>query len=229
LKILSTDSACSVLDDNFSPTSILTMACVMVEYPFRSASMVKVKTIDCSIIDPTLLVHELEYCREMMDEAKPDVIHLDSTLGGVKVLELTEEMLEQMPLSRDGREVLTLILPDLHKVASDIEEKYRVPVVAIGEGSVAVRIAEMHAMAYGVMEAFQKAQKSAKPILLGVPPRLTFEIADGKVVVKSLEPLEQDLSVGVEAKGEVLSGLTYEFFHNPLARQFLGLKIQRGA
>jgi hypothetical protein len=222
MKIATVDSACSILNENLMPTNILSMAGIVVDYPYKQPSQVQTKGGDYLISDPNLLVNELRLCQEMLEIEEADCIHLDLSLGGANLLDLTEEdLLFRIPMSHDGREVLRLILPDLQKIASAVNEEYQIPVLAIGKRSGPVRLAELYATAYGVARAMERARDSQEIIYVGLPSGTTAAIDGDKVKIASQEPMERSLSAEVP----VVAGVDMEAFLNPLVRRFQALKL----
>jgi hypothetical protein len=222
MKIVTVDSACSVLDENLMPTNILSMAGIVVDYPYEQPSQVQTRGEDYLLSDPNLLVNELKLCQEMLEVERADCVHLDLSLGGINLLSLTEEdLLFRIPMSYDGREVLRLILPDLQKIAAAINEEYEVPVLAIGKRSGPVRLAELYAAAYGVARAMEKAKESGETVYVGLPSGTTATIDGGKSRVTSQEPMEKSLS----AEAPVVAGVHVEAFLNPIVRRFQALKL----
>jgi len=222
MKIATVDSACSVLDENLLPTNIISMVGIVVDHPYEKPSQVKSKPSEYSLTDYALLINELKLCEEMLAVEKADYVHLDMSLGGVNILEVKDEdLLFKIPLSETGRTIIRLILPELQKVAKSIDEKYGIPVLAIGKKSHPVRLAELHAAAYGVSNAIGKAKEKNQPIFVGLPVRLTATLEDGNVKVCSQEPMENSLYAEVP----VAEGVEIEAFHNPIVRGFQTLKL----
>jgi hypothetical protein len=222
MKIATVDSACSILNEGLMPMNILSMAGIVVDYPYEQPSQVQVRGEDYLVSDPNLLVNELKLCQEMLEIEKADCVHLDLSLGGINLLDLTEEdLLFRIPMSYNGREVLRLILPDLQKTAKAIDEKYEIPVLAIGKRSGPVRLAELYATAYGVARAMEKAKESGETIYVGLPSGTTAAMDGDKVKIASQEPMEKNLS----AEAPVVAGVHTEAFLNPIVRKFQALKL----
>jgi len=222
MKIATVDSACSILNENLMPTNILSMAGIVVDYPYEKPSQVQTRGEDYLVSDPNLLVNELKLCQEMLAIEKADCIHLDLSLGGVNLLNLTEEdLLFRISMSYDGREVLRLILPHLQRIAKAIDEEYQIPVLAIGKRSGPVRLAELYAAAYGVARAMEKVKESGETIYVGLPYGATATMDGDKLKVTSQEPMEKNLS----AEAPVVAGVHMETFLNPIVRKFQALKL----
>ena len=222
MKIATVDSACSILNENLMPTNILSMAGIVVDYPYEKPSQVQTRGEDYLVSDPNLLVNELKLCQEMLEIESADCVHLDLSLGGINLLNLTEEdLLFRIPMSYDGREVLRLILPDLQRIAAAINEEYQIPVLAIGKRSGPVRLAELYAAAYGVARAMEKAKVSEEAIYVGLPFGATAIMDGDKVRITSQEPMEKSLS----AEAPTVAGVNVEAFLNPIVRKFQALKL----
>ena len=222
MKIATVDSACSILDENLIPTNILSMVGIVVDYPYERPSQVQIRIDDYPLSDPKLLVKELELCQEMLGIEKADYVHFDLSLGGINILNLTEDdLMFKLSLSSEGREMLMAILPDLRKIASSINEKYQIPVLAIGKRSGAVRLAELYAAAYGLARAIEKARNSRKTTYVGLPAGTTANVNGVKVRIESQEPMEKNLF----AEAPIVAGVQIETFLNPIIRKFQALKL----
>ena len=224
MKIVTADSACSILDKDLMPTNILSTVAIVVDFPYKTPIQVQARDGDYSIKDPTVLVHELRLCEELLDIESAECVHFDLTLGGVNLLDITDEFLFQLNLSPKGRSVLHAILPDLRELALSIDEKYHAPVLAMGKRSLPVRIAEMYASAYGIARAMEIASVSEdeESIYLGLPEKtLAFFDEDGKVKVTSEEPMEGNLV----AEAPISNAVLVEPFLNPMTRGFQVLKL----
>ena len=222
MKIATVDSACSILDEDFMPTNILSMVGIVVDYPYDQPSQVRIRNEDYLLGNPNLLVDELKLCQEMLETEQVDYIHLDMSLGGVNILDLTQaDLLFKIPMSPSGREVLRTILPELQSIATAIDEQYHVPVLAIGKRSGPVRLAELYAAAYGVAKAMEKVKESGESICVGLPVGTTATFNEDKVSITSLIPVESKL----RAEAPVVNGVHVESFLNPIIRRFHALKM----
>lgn len=222
MKIATVDSACSILNENLTPINILSMAGIVVDYPYEQPSQVQTRGEDYLVSDPNLLVNELRLCQEMLGMEAADCVHLDLSLGGMDLLDLTEEdLLFRIPMSYNGREVLKLILPDLQRIAIAIGEEYQIPVLAIGKKSGPVRLAELYAAAHGVARAIEKAKETRETIYVGLPAGTTATIDGSKVRIESQIPMERNLS----AEAPIVAGVNAETFLNPIVRRFQAVKL----
>ena len=222
MKIATVDSACSVLNENFMPTNILSMVGIVVDYPYDQPSQLRARGEDYLLGDPDLLVKELRLCQEMLAAENVDYVHLDMSLGGVNILDVTQsDLLFRIPMSPTGREVLKSILPELQSIATAIDEQYHVPVLAIGKRSGPVRLAELYAAAYGVGRAMEKVKESGETICVGLPVGTTATFNGDKVSITSLIPIESKL----HAEAPIVDGVNVESFLNPIIRRFHALKM----
>ncbi len=115
-----------------------------------------------------VIVHEAELCRSLLDKVKADVVHLDMSLGGLSVEELSPVELVNLRASRTGRQNILKILPRLRKIAGEIKRVHGIDMLAIGKESVPVRIAELTAGSEAILFACKKAVDEGKPLLVGV-------------------------------------------------------------
>lgn len=222
MRIATVDSACSILNESFAPTNILSMAGIVVDHPYEQPSQVQIRGEEHLLGDPNLLVDELKLCQEMLETEQVDSIHLDMSLGGVNILEITQaDLLFRIPVSHTGREILRTILPELQRIATAIDEQYHVPVLAIGKRSGPVRLAELYAAAHGVAKAIEKVKESGEAVYVGLPVGTTAVFDDNKVIVTSLIPIESKM----RAEAPVSDGVQVESFLNPIIRRFHALKI----
>ena len=222
MKIATVDSACSILNESFAPMNILSMAGIVVDHPYDQPLQIQVRDEDYSLGDPNLLVDELKLCQEMLEMEQVDCIHLDMSLGGVNILEITQaDLLFRIPMSQIGREILRTILPELQSIATAIDEQYHVPVLAIGKRSGPVRLAELYAAAYGVAKAIGKVKESGETMYVGLPVGTTADFNGDKVIITSLIPIESKL----RAEAPVVDGVHVESFLNPIVRRFCALKL----
>lgn len=222
MKIVTADSACSELDENFMPINIMSMTGIIVDHPYEHPIYVKHVCKDYSKDDPNILIEELKLCSEMLENEKADYVHLDISLGGINILDLTlSDLIFKMPLSDDGKKVLIRILPDLRDIAKSIREKYRIPVLAIGKRSGPVRLAELYAAAFGISYSMDKVRETHKAMHVGLPVKTMAE-KDGDILrIISKEPMETSLYAEIT----VTNYVNIEPFLNPIVRGFQTLKL----
>lgn len=223
MKIATVDSACSILDNELMPINILATAAIVVDFPYHTPQKVHTRLGNYKITDPNVLVYELRMCEEVMDMEPAEFVHFDLTLGGINLLDITDEYLFQIALSPTGRSVLHAILPELREIALSIGEKHHAPVLAMGKRSMPVRLAELYASAHGVSRAIELAKEEEHPIYIGLPEKVlaTFKETPPTVHVTSEEPMEQSLV----AEAPVDNSVLVEPFLNPVTRGFQVLKL----
>ena len=142
LKIVSADSGAALLNERFEPLQVVAACAVLVEPPYAKVTSCLAEPIFTEVEDGhRLVVHELELCMTLLKTVKADVVHVDMSLGGLSLEELSALSLSQLHVSGKARGHLLRILPQLRKIALDIKRVYNIDVSAIGKESVPVRIA----------------------------------------------------------------------------------------
>jgi hypothetical protein len=170
-------------------------------------------------------VHELELCMNLLKTAKADLVHLDMTLGGLSLEDLSAVSLSSLNLSSKAKGHLLKVTPKLRKLALDIRQAYDIDVSAIGKESIPVRVAELTSGAHAVVYSAQKAIKEAKAIRLGLPARCSVKADPDKVILESLLPAEEDVKGHAEDKDQALAKVGITEMPNPRARGFRLLEI----
>ncbi len=141
MKVISADSATAILDKQFKPIFHVASVSVLVESPYKEPSFRLAEPIFREVESGfDVIVHEAELCRNLLDKMKADVIHLDMSLGGVSIEELSPVELTNMRSSRTGRQNILKILPRLRKIACEIKRLHGIDMLAIGKESVPVRL-----------------------------------------------------------------------------------------
>jgi hypothetical protein len=227
LKIISADSAAAILDDQFNAVTHIAMVSVLVEPPYREPASRLAEPIFRPVEQGfDLVVHEAELCRNLLETIKADVIHLDISLGGVSIEELSPVELLNLRSSRFGRQNILKMLPRLRKVAGEIKRLFGIDMLAIGKESVPVRIAELTAGAEAILFACQEVANEKEALLLGLPLKCQPTVLNNKVYLRSLIEGEQDIrGFGVDAQG-VLTKVKLIETLNPVARGFRAIKIK---
>jgi len=226
VKIIAADSAAAVLDENFNPLSHVATVAVLVEPPYREAHVCVTEPIFREVEDGLgLVVHEAELCLSLLEQVKADVVHLDATLGGISVEELSPVQLTNMRSSVKARQNLLKILPKLRRIAGEARRKYDIDILAIGKESIPVRIAELTAGAKAIVYASDKVVKEQTPLLLGLPIKCQHHIATDKVNLYSLMEAEHDIRGYATDPQGALSKVTIIEMQNPVARGFRTLRI----
>ena len=226
LRVVAADSGAAILDDYFKPLLVVAATAVLVDPPYRRASFRLAEPIFSKVEDgPLLVIHELELCQNLLKEVKADVVHLDMSLGGLSLEELSAVQLSRMRISGKGRRQVLKILPRIRKIASDIRRIHDIEVLAIGKDSVPVRIAELTAGAYAVLYSAERAVKEAKKLRLGLPAKCQLNTFSGGVELHSLEPAEHDVVGRARDENKVMEKVRVSEMLNPRARGFRALEI----
>ena len=222
LRIISADSAAAILDDQFNAVTHIAMVSVLVEPASRLAEPI-FRPVEQGF---DLVVHEAELCRNLLETIKAEVIHLDISLGGVSIEELSPVELLNLRASRFGRQNILKMLPRLRKVAGEIKRLFDIDMLAIGKESVPVRIAELTAGAEAILFACQEVANEKEALLLGLPLKCQPTVLNNKVYLRSLIEGEHDIrGFGVDAQG-VLTKVKLIETLNPVARGFRAIKIK---
>lgn len=227
LRIISADSAAAILDEQFNAVTHVAIVSVLVEPPYREPAFRLAEPIFRPVEQGfDLVVHEAELCRSLLETAKADVIHLDISLGGVSIEELSPVELLNLRASRFGRQNILKILPRLRKVAGEIKRLYGIDMLAIGKESVPVRIAELTAGAEAILFACHKVANEKEAMLLGLPLKCQPTVLNNKVYLRSLIEGEHDIrGFGVDAQ-DVLTKVKLIETLNPVARGYRAIKIK---
>ena len=227
LRIISADSAAAILDDQFNAVTHIAMVSVLVEPPYREPASRLAEPIFRPVEQGfDLVVHEAELCRNLLETIKADVIHLDISLGGVSIEELSPVELLNLRASRFGRQNILKMLPRLRKVAGEIKRLFGIDMLAIGKESVPVRIAELTAGAEAILFACQEVANEKEALLLGLPLKCQPTVLNNKVYLRSLIEGEHGIrGFGVDAQG-VLTKVKLIETLNPVARGFRAIKIE---
>lgn len=221
LKVIAADSGAAILNTRFEPLEIVAAATVLVEPPYREAGQSMVESIFAPAEDGhVLIIHELELCRALLKKVRADVVHLDMSMGGLLVEEITP-----VQLRGKARSNLLRILPKIRKLATDIKRVYGVDVLAIGKESVPVRIAELTTGAHAVLYACERALDDGEEQILGLPSKCYARFVQNRIMLQSLIAAEHDISGYAEDNKGVLEKIRVSEMLNPCARGFRVLKI----
>ena len=227
LRIISADSAAAILDEQFNAVTHVALVSVLVEPPYREPASRLAEPIFRPVEQGfDLVLHEAELCQNLLETIKADVIHLDISLGGVSIEELSPVELLNLRASRFGRQNILKILPRLRKVASEIKRLYGIDMLAIGKESVPVRIAELTAGAEAILFACQEVANEKKTLILGLPLKCQPTVLNNKVYLRSLIEGEHDIrGFGMDTK-DVLTKVKLTETLNPVARGYRAIKIK---
>jgi hypothetical protein len=226
LRVIAADSSAAVLNDKFEPLSIVAVASILVDPPYREPNVWLAEPI---FVDARngheVVVHEAELCRDLLGKVKADVVHLDMSLGAIPLEQLSPIEFTNMRISTKAKQHLLKILPRIRKVAGEITRRYAIEVLAIGKESIPVRIAELTSGAHAILYACKKAVEDKSPVLLGLPSKCQPRFAEKSVYLYSLMAAEHDVRGVAEDSEEVLKKVNITEMLNPVARGFRVLRI----
>jgi len=224
--VVAADSGAAILNDRFEPLEVVAAVATLVEPPYREASLYLAEPIFASVEKGYLLVvHELELCQKLLKEAKADVVHLDVSLGGISLEELSVVGISKLRVSSKARGQVLKILPKIRKIAADIKRVYGIEVLALGKESVPVRVAELTSGAHAILYSIEKAVKENTKLRLGLPVKCQPKFLDDAVVLQSLIPAEQDVVGYAKDDKGILGKVQTSEMLNPCARGFRLLEI----
>lgn len=226
MKVVAADSSAAVLSDSFKPLQVVAVSAILVKPPYTEVDRCLAEPIFADVeLGPLLVVHELELCRNLLKEAKADVVHLDMSFRGISLEELSAVNLSQLHISRKARGHVLKILPKIRKIAADIKRVYGIDVLAIGKESVPVRIAELTSGAHAVLYSAERAVQQGSRLRLGLPARCSAEINRSSVTLRSLLPAEHDVVGSARDERGFLKRVGVVEMLNPCARGFRVLEI----
>jgi len=221
VKVVAADSGAAILNTHFEPLQIVASATVLVEPPYRGAIQFLAESIFAPVENGhVLIVHELELCQMLLKEVRADVVHLDMSVGGLSVEEISP-----IQLRGKARSSVLKILPKLRKLATDIKRVYGIDVLALGKESIPVRVAELTTGAHAVLYTCEKALKEDKEQILGLPSKCYARFTQGGVSLQSLMAGEHDVVGYAEDNKGVLEKIQVVETLNPCARGFRALRI----
>lgn len=227
MRVISADSSVAILDSEFTPQYLVASASVLVESPYREAHPRLAKPIFKEVTDGyEVIAGEAELCRDLLGIVKADVVHLDLSLGGIPVEELSPVQLSNRRVSSKARQNLLRLLPRLRKVAGEIKRVYGLDMLAIGKESIPVRVAELTAASEAVLFACAQVVEEKEELLLGLPSRCQPRIAGQRFYLYSLMAAEHDVRGYAEDKSGVLSKVNMVEILNPCARGFRALRVK---
>jgi len=224
--VVAADSGAAILNDRFEPLEVVAAVATLVEPPYREASLCLAEPIFASVEKGYLLVvHELELCQKLLKEAKADVVHLDVSLGGISLEELSVVGISKLRVSSKARGQVLKILPKIRKIAADIKRVYGIEVLALGKESIPVRVAELTSGAHAILYSMEKAVKENTELRLGLPVKCQPKFLDDAVLLQSLIPAEHDVAGEAKDDKGILGKVQTAEMLNPRARGFRLLEI----
>jgi hypothetical protein len=226
LRIVAADSGAAILNDRFEPVTVVAAVAILAEPPYKRAISVLAEPIFAEAENGyQLIVHELELCQQLLENVKADVVHLDMSLNGINLEELSAVGISAMKKSRIARKQILKILPKLRKTASSILRTYGIEVLAFGKESIPVRIAELTSGAHAICYAAEKAAKENVRLKLGLPTKCQPKLLEDKIMLQSLMPTENEVAGYAECSRDLLEGVQFSDMLNPCARGFKMLEI----
>ena len=225
MRIVAADSGSAILNEEFAPQKIVAASAICTEVPYRNAFTQLSDLLMTSVDQHDLVVRELRMCKKLLPFTSADAVHLDMSLGRIPVSQLTMSDLQDMSISSKAKQRIREVLPELRKLATEIEQEFNVEVLAIGKESLPVRIAELTAGAYSVIYASAEALKHQRTILLGLPALCTIALGEREVTARSLQQGEHDVVGFAEDSDNVIQKIKIEEFSNPAVRGFRVLRI----
>jgi len=226
LRVVAADSGAAILNDRFEPLQVVAAVAVLVEPPYREVSLCLAEPIFAEVEKGYLLVvHELELCQKLLKEAKADVVHLDMSLGGISLEELSVIGISKLRISSKARGQVLKILPKIRKIASDIKRVYGIEVFALGKQSIPVRIAELTSGAHAILYSAKKAVEEKTKLRLGLPLKCQAKFLGNHIALQSLVPAEHDVVGYARDEEGILEKVQASDMLNPSARGFRLLEI----
>ncbi|WP_297504558.1 DUF4152 family protein [Thermococcus sp.] len=226
MRIVSADTGGALLTEDYEPVGLIATAAVLVEKPYRTATLGTFRYADPFNYDMSgrqAVREEAFLAVELARKVKPDVIHLDSTLGGIEVRKLDEPTIDALTITDRGKEVWKDLAKELQPLAKRFWEETGIEIIAIGKSSVPVRIAEIYSGLYTARWAIEYAREHGRAIV-GLPRYMTVEIRSGKIYGESLDPREGGLFGEIGADTD---GIGWELYPNPFVRRFMVLEVWR--
>ncbi|NJE03688.1 DUF4152 family protein [Thermococcus sp. MV11] len=226
MRIVSADTGGALLTGDYEPVGLIATAAVLVEKPYRTATTSMVRYADPFNYDMSgrqAIRDEALLAVELARKVKPDVVHLDSTIGGIEVRKLDEPTIDALTITDRGKEVWKDLAKDLQPLAKKLWEETGIEIIAIGKWSVPVRIAEIYSGIYTAKWAIERAKEEGK-VMVGLPRYMRVEIRPGKIYGESLDPREGGLFGEINAETE---GIGWELYPNPLVRRYMVLEVWR--
>ena len=226
MRIVAADSGAAILNDKFEPVTVVAAVAILTEPPYKRASSVLADPIFADADNGyQLIAHELALCQQLLKNVKADVVHLDMSMKGMNLEELSVVGISAMKKSRNARKQLLKILPKLRRTSSKILRTYGIQVLAFGKESIPVRIAELTSGAHAICYAAEKAIKENVKLKLGLPTKCQPKLFKDKIVLKSLMPAESEVAGYAECSRDLLEGVQFSDMLNPCARGYKILEI----
>lgn len=225
MRIIASDSGAAILDERFEAEEIVAVSAVLVEPPYTQAAKVLSTPVFEDVSSKDFVLKELKLSKRLLQLERADVIHLDMTLGGVSVLELTYQRLDEMRISRLAKDNIREQLPHLRKVAEEIKRTYGIDVLAIGKRSIPIRIAELTIAAHALIYCSERVLDENTSLVLGLPTACTVKKAARGVIATSLISVEEGLLGFAQDGKAVVPKVNMREMMNPNLREFRMIQI----
>jgi hypothetical protein len=226
LKIVAADSGAAILNDRFEPVTVVAAVAILTEPPYKQATSILAEPIYAEADSGyRLIVHELELCQQLLSTVKADVVHLDMSMRGMNLEELSVVGVSAMKKSRNARKQILQILPKLRKTSTKILRTHGIEVLAFGKESIPVRIAELTSGAHAIRFVAEKAIKENVKLKLGLPTKCQPELFKERIGLQSLMPTESEVVGYAECSREILESVKIVDMLNPCARGYKMLEI----
>ncbi len=99
MRIIASDSGSAILNERFEPEATAALAAVYVEPPYNRPSLSLARSLLGEMPPKTSFIQELMISRDLLKNAKADEVHLDITLGGAAIEDLTLVALRELPVA----------------------------------------------------------------------------------------------------------------------------------
>lgn len=127
MRVVAADSSSAILNDDFEPLSVVAVAAVLVNPPYRHPSERLAAPIFEKVeASHNLIFHEADLCRRLLERVRADVVHLDMTMGGMSIEELSPIQFSNLKISSKAKSNILKVLPKLRKIACEIRQKHGV-------------------------------------------------------------------------------------------------------
>lgn len=104
MRIVAADSGAAILNDRFEPLSVVAAVAILIEPPYKKASSILAEPIFTEADKGYhLIVHELELCQQLLKNVNANAVHLDMSLGGINLENLSAVGISTMRKSRKAR------------------------------------------------------------------------------------------------------------------------------
>jgi len=227
MRIVAADTGGALLREDYEVVGLIATSAVLVEKPYKTANLSVVRyanPFEYDLSGKQAIGDEIELAIDLARKVKPDVVHIDSTLGGIELRKLDEPTIEALPISDRGKDVWIELSKKYRKKIEQFWREGGIELVAIGKWSVPVRIAEIYSGIYAALWGVKRIKNGWENLLIGLPRYMTVELEENQIFGRSLDPREGDLHGKVKCECE---GIGWELYPNPLVRRYMVLEMWR--